>query len=41
MREEEVEDVDKDQEEKTFVVPFFIAMKKVIVSLNALNDKEG
>ena len=23
------------------MVPFFIAMKKVIIPLNALNDKEG
>ena len=40
-REEEVEDMDKVQEEEAFVVPIFIAMKKVIVPLNALNDKEG
>ena len=41
IREEEVEDVDKDQEEEDFMVPIFIAMKKVIMHLNALNDKEG
>ena len=40
-REEEVEDVDKVQEEEASVVPFFITMKKVIMPLNALNDKEG
>ena len=40
-REEEVEDVDKDQVEEASVVPVTIAMKKVIDSLNALNDKEG
>ena len=41
IREEEVEDVDKIQEEEAFVVPVSIAMKKVIMPLNALNDKEG
>ena len=41
IREEEVEDVDKVQEEEAFVVPISIAMKKVIVPLNALKDKEG
>ena len=41
IKEEEVEDVDKDQEEEASMVPIFIAMKKVIVHLNALNDKEG
>ena len=41
IREEEVEDMDKDQEEEAFMVPIFIAMKKVIVPLNALNNKEG
>ena len=41
IREDEVEDVDKDQEEEAFVVPISIAMKKVIVPLNALNEKEG
>ena len=41
IREEEVEDVDKVQEEEAFVVPIFIAMKKVIVPLNSLSDKEG
>ena len=39
IREEEVEDVGK--EEEAFVVPISIAMKKVIMPLNALNDKEG
>ena len=41
IREEEVEDVEKDQEEGASMVPIFIAMKKVIMPLNALNDKEG
>ena len=41
IREEEVEDMDKNQEEEASVVPIFIAMKKVIVHLNALNEKEG
>ena len=41
IREEEVEDVDKVQEEEASVVPVFIAMKKVIVPMNALNAKEG
>ena len=41
IREEEVEDVDKVQEEEASVVPISIAMKKVIDSLNVLNDKEG
>ena len=41
IREEEVEDVDKVQEEEAFVVLVSIAMKKVIDSLNVLNDKEG
>ena len=40
-REEDAEDVDKDQEEEASVAPVSIAMKKVIVPLNALNDKEG
>ena len=40
IREEEVEDMDKVQEEEVFVVPIFIVMKKVIVPLNALNNKE-
>ena len=30
-----------DKEEEASVVPISIAMKKVIVPLNALNDKEG
>ena len=41
IREEEVEDVDKDWEEEASVVPIFIVMKKVIVHWNALNGKEG
>ena len=41
IREEEVEDVDKVQEEEASVVPISIAMKKVIKPLNALNNKEG
>ena len=41
IREEEVEDMDKDQEEESSMVPIFIAMKKVIMHLNALNGKEG
>ena len=40
IKEEEVEDVDKDQEEEASMVPISIAMK-VIVPLNVLNDKEG
>ena len=39
IKEEEVEDVDK--EEEAYVVPVSIAIKKVIVPLNAFNDKEG
>ena len=41
IKEDEVEDVDKDQEEEASMEPIYIAMKKVIVPLNALNDKEG
>ena len=41
IREEEVEDMDKDQEEEASMSPITIAMKKVNVPLNALNDKEG
>ena len=41
IREEEVEDVDKVQEEEASMVPISIAMKKVIMPLNALNHKEG
>ena len=41
IREKEVEDVEKVQEEEASMVPISIAMKKVIVPLNALNDKEG
>ena len=33
--------MDKDQEEETSMVPIFISMKKVIMPLNALNDREG
>ncbi len=39
IREEEVEDMDK--EEEAFMVPIYIPMKKVIMPLNALNFKEG
>ena len=41
IREDEVEEVDKDWEEETFMVPIFIAMKNFIMHLNALNEKEG
>ena len=41
IKEDEAEHMDKDQEEEAFVVPIFIAIKKVIEPLNALNDKEG
>ena len=41
IREEEIEDVDKVHEEEASMVPIFIAMKKVIMPLNALNEKEG
>ena len=41
IKEEEVEDMEKDQEEETFVVPIFIALKKVTMPLNDLNDKGG
>ena len=39
IREEEVGDMDK--EEEVSMVPISIVMKKVIVPLNALNDKKG
>jgi len=39
IKEEEVEDMDK--EEEASMEPISIAMKKVIMPLNALNDKEG
>ena len=39
IREEEVEDMDK--EEEASMVPVSIVMKKVIMPLNVLNDKEG
>ena len=41
IKEEEAEDVDKGQEEEASLAPVSIAMKKVIVPLNALNNKEG
>ena len=41
IREKEVEEMDRGQEEEASMVPIFIAMKKVIMPLNALNDKEG
>ena len=41
IREDEVEDMDKDQEEEASMVPISIAMRKFINSLNALNNKEG
>ena len=40
IREEKEEDVDKVQEEEASMVPISIKMKKFIVPLNALNDKE-
>ena len=40
IREEEVEDVDKVQEEEASMVLVSIAMKKVIMHLNGLNEKE-
>ena len=39
IREDKVEDMEEDQEEEAYVVPVSIAMKKVIVPLNALHDK--
>ena len=33
--------MDKGQEEEASMAPVSIAMKKVIMPLNALNDKEG
>ena len=41
IEQEELEDMDKDQEEEASMVPISIAMKKVIMPLNALNDREG
>ena len=41
IREEEVENMDKDQEEEASMVHIFIAMKKVIAPWNALNAKKG
>ena len=41
IREEEVEDMDKVQEEEASMIPILILVKKVIMPLNALNDKEG
>ena len=40
IREEELEDVDKVQEEEAFMVPISIGIKKVIMPLNALNNNE-
>ena len=41
IREEEVEDMDKVQDEEASMVPIFIAMKNIIMPMNALNAKEG
>lgn len=41
IREEEVEDVDKVQEEEASVISIFIAIKKIIIPTNALNANEG
>ena len=41
IREDKIGDVDKGQEEEASIVTISIVMKKVIVPLNALNDKEG
>ena len=41
IKDEEVQVEGVDKEEEAFMVPISIAMKKVIVPLNALNDKEG
>ena len=41
IREEKVEDVEQVQEEEASLVPIFIAMNKVIMPSNSLNDKEG
>ena len=40
IREEEEEEMDKVQEEEASMVPIYIAMKKVIMNLNAINDRE-
>lgn len=40
-KEEEVEDMDKVWKEESFVVHFFIAIKKNIKPMSALNSKEG
>ena len=41
IREEEEEDMDKVQEEEVSMVPISIAVKKFIMPLNSLNDREG
>ena len=41
IRVEKEEDMDKVQEEEASMVPISIAMKKVIMPLNALNNREG
>ena len=41
IREDEAGGMDKDQKEEASMVPISIAMKKVIVPLNSLNDKKG
>ena len=41
IKEGEVEDVDKVQEEEASMVPIFVTMKNVIMHLNSLNGKEG
>ena len=41
IREEDIEGMEKDQKEEAFMVSIFIAMKKFIVHLNALNGKKG
>ena len=40
IKEEEVEEVDKVQEEEASIVLIFIAMKKVTMPSNSLNAKE-
>ena len=41
IREEEVEDMEKVQEEEASIVPILISMKKVIMSMNTINAMEG
>ena len=41
IKEEEVEDVDKVQEKKDFVVPIFIAVKKVIMLKDVIKTNKG